>query len=42
MCEKILVPLDSSLLAEVSVPYAEELAGRLGSEVTILYVSEPT
>jgi len=41
MYEKILVPLDGSELAEVALPYAEELAGRLGSEVRLLYVSEP-
>ena len=38
MYEKILVPLDGSELAEVSLPYAEELAGRLGSEITLIYV----
>jgi len=40
MYEKILVPLDGSELAEVALPYAEELAGRLGSEVNLLAVSE--
>ena len=40
MYERILVPLDGSQLAEVALPYAEELAGRLGSEVTLLSVSE--
>ena len=40
MYEKILVPLDGSELAEVALPYAEELAGRLGSEVTLIYVSD--
>ena len=40
MYEKILIPLDGSELAEVALPYAEELAGRLGSEVTLIYVSE--
>jgi nucleotide-binding universal stress UspA family protein len=40
MYDKILVPLDGSELAEVALPYAEELAGRLGSEGTLLYVSE--
>ena len=40
MYEKILVPLDGSKLAEVALPYAEELAGRLGSEITLLSVSE--
>lgn len=40
MYEKILVPLDGSELAEVALPYAEELAGRLGSRITLLYVGE--
>ena len=40
MFEKILIPLDGSQLAEVALPYAEELSGRLGSEVTLLYVHE--
>ena len=40
MYEKILVPLDGSELSEVSLPYAEDLAGRLGSAVTLIYVSE--
>ena len=39
MYEKLLVPLDGSQLAEVALPYAEELSGRLGSEVTLIYVS---
>ena len=39
MYEKILVPLDGSELAELALPYAEELAGRLGSEVNLLAVS---
>ena len=38
MYEKILVPLDGSELAEVVLPYAEELAGRLGSEITLVNV----
>ena len=42
MYEKILIPLDGSALAEVALPYAEELAGRLDSEVTLVYVSELT
>ena len=41
MYEKILVPLDCSELAEMALPYAEELAVRLGSEVTLLCVREP-
>lgn len=40
MYSKVLVPLDGSELAEVALPYAEELARRLGSEVTLLGVSE--
>jgi nucleotide-binding universal stress UspA family protein len=39
--EQILVPLDGSELAEVALPYAEEFATRLGSKITLLYVSEP-
>jgi len=39
MYEKILVPLDGSEIAEVALPYAEELAGRLGSEITLISVS---
>ena len=42
MYEKILVPLDGSELAEVSLPYAGELAGKLGSEVTLIHVCEST
>ena len=41
MFERILVPLDGSELAEVALPYAGELATRLGSRITLLYVSEP-
>jgi len=40
MYEKILVPLDGSQLAEIALPYAEELAGRLDSEIILIYVSE--
>ena len=36
MYEKILVPLDGSELAEVALPYAEELAGRMGSEIILV------
>ena len=39
MYDKILVPLDGSLLAEVSLPYAEEIAARLGSQITLIYLS---
>jgi len=41
MWKKILVPLDGSNLAELALPYAEELAAALGSEVVLVYVSEP-
>ena len=40
MYEKILVPLDCSDLAEIALPYAEELAGSMGSEITLIHVSE--
>lgn len=40
MYEKIMVPLDGSELAEVALPYAAELAIQLGSEITLIYVSE--
>jgi len=38
MYKKMLVPLDGSELAETLFPYAKELAGRLGLEMTFLYV----
>ena len=41
MWKKILVPLDGSELAELALPYAEELAAAFGSEVVLLYASEP-
>lgn len=40
MYEKIIVPLDGSELAEIALPYAEEMAARLGSEVTLLHVCQ--
>ncbi len=40
MYKEILVPLDGSELAEVALPYAEQLAGRLGSAVTLVHVCE--
>ena len=40
MYKKILVPLDGSDLAEIALPYAEELAGALGCEITLIHVSE--
>ena len=40
MYERVLVPLDGSDLAELSLPFAEELAAKLGSEIILLCVSE--
>ncbi len=40
MYEKLLVPLDGSTLAEVALPYAEELSGRLGSRIDLLHIGE--
>jgi nucleotide-binding universal stress UspA family protein len=42
MYDKILVPLDGSELAEVSLWYAWRLAGRLQASLTLLYVVNPT
>ena len=39
MFEKILLTLDGSPVAEVAVPYAEFLAGRLGAELILLHVN---
>lgn len=41
MWERILVPLDGSNLAELALPYAEELAAAFNSEVILVHVSEP-
>jgi len=41
MYEKILVALDGSELAQVALPYAEELAGKMASEVTLAHVVQP-
>jgi nucleotide-binding universal stress UspA family protein len=38
MFERILLPLDGSELAEASIPYAEEIAGSLGSEIILYHV----
>ena len=38
MFERILLPLDGSELAEIAIPYAEELASGLGSEVVLYHV----
>lgn len=42
MYERILVPLDGSELAQIALPYAEKVAGRLGSNITLLYVRAAT
>lgn len=42
MYDKILVPLDCSDLAEIALPYAEELAGSMGSKITLIHISEET
>ncbi len=42
MYRRVLVPLDGSELAEVVFPYAKELAGRLGTEVVLLHIANPT
>jgi nucleotide-binding universal stress UspA family protein len=41
MYNKIVVPLDGSPLAEVALPYAEEVAGKLGKKITLLTVLPP-
>ena len=41
MWERILIPLDGSDLAELAIPYTEELAGAFNAEVVLVYVSEP-
>ena len=38
MFERILLPLDGSEMAEAAIPYGEELAGRLGSEIILYHV----
>lgn len=38
MYERILVPLDGSKLTEASLPYAEELARKIGSQMTLISV----
>jgi nucleotide-binding universal stress UspA family protein len=41
MYKRMLVPLDGSELAEVVLPYAKELTGRLDLELVLLHVCEP-
>jgi nucleotide-binding universal stress UspA family protein len=40
MFERILLPLDISEASEIALPYTEELAGKLGSEIILHYVRE--
>jgi nucleotide-binding universal stress UspA family protein len=42
MFKRLLVPLDGSELAEIALPYAEELAIHLGSEVILINVRMPS
>jgi nucleotide-binding universal stress UspA family protein len=41
MYRKMLVPLDGSKLAEETLPYVRELAGRLDLDLDFLYVGDP-
>ena len=38
MFDRILLPLDISEVPEIIISYAEELAGKFGSEVILYYV----
>ena len=38
MYKRVLVPLDTSKLAEIAIPYAEELAMKFGSEIILIHV----
>jgi nucleotide-binding universal stress UspA family protein len=42
MFNRVLLPLDGSDLAEAVYPYAEELARKLGSEIVLFHVCEPS
>ena len=42
MYESVLIPLDGSSAAEISLPYAEEIAAKFNSEIILLSVSAPT
>ncbi|MFC2014906.1 universal stress protein [Chloroflexota bacterium] len=41
MYRRMLIPLDGSVLAEVVLTYARELAGRLDIDLTLLHISSP-
>jgi nucleotide-binding universal stress UspA family protein len=40
MWDKIIVPMDGSVTAEVALPYAIEFAGRTDSELVLIFVKE--
>jgi len=40
MYERILIPLDGSKAAEIVIPYVEEIAAKLGSEIILVSVAE--
>jgi len=40
MFQRILLPLDGSELSEMTIPYGEELASKLGSEVILFHVHQ--
>ena len=40
MFKRVIVPLDGSPLAEVALPYAEEMAGKMRSDMTLFSVLE--
>jgi nucleotide-binding universal stress UspA family protein len=40
MFERILLPLDGSEISEMALPYGEELASKLGSEIILYHVYE--
>jgi len=42
MYERILVPLDGSNAGEIVLPYAAEIAAKIGIELILVSVSEPT
>ncbi|MFC2068530.1 universal stress protein [Chloroflexota bacterium] len=42
MYDKILVPLDGSKVAEMVLPYAQEVSVKLGADIILVGVSEPT
>jgi nucleotide-binding universal stress UspA family protein len=41
MFKRLVVPLDGSKLAEIALPYAEEMARHLGSEIILVNVRAP-